>query len=122
MLIKKSCAALLLCSQFLYLMLKSGFSTLCLIIRLQLNMKKSLQDTYIAVEIANVNQTGLVVLACLLSLTPGTSVLDIDSSNNRMLLHILDAEQTDAAVREFQQKFVPYILILFAKSHQAEEN
>ncbi|MGR3807729.1 multicomponent K+:H+ antiporter subunit E [Pasteurella testudinis DSM 23072] len=115
MAIKKTYAALQLCVQFFCLMVKSGFATLLLIIKLQFKLKKSLQDSYITLEIPHVSETGLVVLSCLISLTPGTSLLDINSENNRLLLHILDAEKTDESVREIKQKFEPYIMTLFAK-------
>ncbi|TNH08023.1 hypothetical protein FHQ27_12015 [Testudinibacter sp. TR-2022] len=113
--VKKICAVLQLSLQFLYLMLKSGFATLLLIIKLQFGLKKSLQDSYTSLTIPNVNENGLVVLACLISLTPGTSLLAIDSEDNRLLLHILDTEKSDEAIREIRQKFEPYIMTLFAK-------
>ncbi|MGV6989718.1 Na+/H+ antiporter subunit E [Testudinibacter sp. P80/BLE/0925] len=113
---KKSYVAVLLGLQFLYLMVKSGFTTLCLILKLQLGIKQSLRDSYIAIQIPQIGETGLVVLSCLVCLTPGTTVLDINNEDNRMLLHILDAEQTDLAIQEIQTKFVPYISTLFAKS------
>ncbi|MGR6981148.1 Na+/H+ antiporter subunit E [Testudinibacter sp. P27/CKL/0425] len=115
MLIKKISAALLLGLQFFYLMVKSGFAMLWLIVKLRLKVKKSLHDRYISMEIPNVSETGLVALGCLVCLTPGTTVLNIDSRSNQMLLHILDAEQTDSAIQEIQHKFVPYILTLFSK-------
>ncbi|KGQ70649.1 hypothetical protein OA57_04565 [Chelonobacter oris] len=116
MLIKKISAALQLVVQFFWLMVKSGFATLFLIIKLQLKRKQSLRDRYVSFEIPNSSETGLAVLGCLISLTPGTTLLNIDTIRRKMLLHILDSDQTDEVIQEIRQKFIPHIVILFGNT------
>ena len=115
MLLKKLSAALQLSLQFLCMMVRSGVDTLLLIIKLQIKLKKSLKDTYICVEIPNLNDVGLVVLGCLISLTPGTTLLNLNNKNNELLLHLLDGEHADKTLQEIKQKFEPYLIILFHK-------
>jgi multicomponent K+:H+ antiporter subunit E len=45
---------------------------------------------FIIVPLELRNRIGLVILACILTSTPGTTWVEFDSARNRLLLHVLD--------------------------------
>ena len=56
--------------------------------------------------------TGAALLGCLVTLTPGTTVIDIDMARHEMLLHLLDLSQAEATVASIRKEFEPYVTLL----------
>lgn len=76
----------------------SGAITALLILR----GGKALQPGFVRMSYGNLGETAADFLAALVSLTPGTTTVDIDPERRELLLHLLDvtrAEQTLAAIR-----------------------
>lgn len=48
---------------------------------------------------------GAAVLACLVSLTPGTTVIDLDLDRRELLLHLLDGRHADGAAEHIHRRF-----------------
>ena len=57
------------------------------------------------------------VLACLISLTPGTTAVDVDAAAGRMRLHLLDAGDgaAEAVLHEIRSQFESAVRVLFAQ-------
>jgi multisubunit Na+/H+ antiporter MnhE subunit len=49
----------------------------------------------------------------MITLTPGTTTLDIDMDRREMLLHMLDARAPQQAIDAIRNDFEKYLLILF---------
>ncbi|HRD88580.1 MAG: Na+/H+ antiporter subunit E [Candidatus Accumulibacter sp.] len=62
---------------------------------------------------APMSETGAAVLAALVTLTPGSSVIDIDPERREMLVHLLDLDSADATVAGIRRDFEPDVAALF---------
>jgi multisubunit Na+/H+ antiporter MnhE subunit len=51
----------------------------------------------------------------MISLTPGTTTIDIDMERHEMLLHMLDTSGAASAVASIRHDFERYLVILFGK-------
>lgn len=56
---------------------------------------------------------GAVVYACLLSLTPGTTAIDVDVETRTLVLHVLDGRQAPRAMQDVRQRFERRLQVLF---------
>ncbi len=63
-------------------------------------------------DYGDLSEAGAVVLAALVTLTPGTSVVDLDPERRQLLLHILDGADVDATLAELHRQFVRPIATL----------
>jgi multicomponent K+:H+ antiporter subunit E/multicomponent Na+:H+ antiporter subunit E len=100
-------AALLL--RFLWQVLASGYATARIVLRPGPLPAAGL----IRMEFAPMGEGGAALLGALVTLTPGTTVIDIDLDRREMLLHVLDLAQADAAVASIRDDFERYVERLF---------
>lgn len=63
----------------------------------------------VRLRFAPMSETGAAVLGALVTLTPGSSVIDIDLARREMLLHLLDVVQAEAAVASIREEFEQYL-------------
>ncbi|UCE88612.1 MAG: Na+/H+ antiporter subunit E [Pseudomonadota bacterium] len=61
---------------------------------------------------ADLSQPGVILLAAMVTLTPGTSTVDIDIERRELLLHVLDSEDIETTLSEIAQKFLFPIRVL----------
>jgi multisubunit Na+/H+ antiporter MnhE subunit len=61
----------------------------------------------------DLNQTGVVLLAAMVTLTPGTSTVDIDPQRRELLLHVLDTGDIDMTLHSIRRNFLQPLRILF---------
>jgi multisubunit Na+/H+ antiporter MnhE subunit len=54
----------------------------------------------------------------MVSLTPGTTTLDIDEDRRELLLHVLDASDLDALVQGIRTEFEPSLVVLFGEGRR----
>lgn len=54
-----------------------------------------------------------VLLGALITLTPGTTTLDIDPERREFLLHMLDVGHADAALEAIRRDFLAPVAVLF---------
>lgn len=69
----------------------------------------------VRVRFAPMSEQGAALLGSMVSLTPGTTTIDIDLERRELLLHVLDASDTDALVAGIRQDFEPGIRELFGR-------
>jgi multisubunit Na+/H+ antiporter MnhE subunit len=67
------------------------------------------------VRFAPMNANGAALLGCMVSLTPGTTTLDIDMERRELLLHVLDASDPEGIVRGIRTQFEPSLIVLFGE-------
>jgi multisubunit Na+/H+ antiporter MnhE subunit len=59
------------------------------------------------------------LLACLISLTPGTTAVDVDVAAGQIRLHLLNASASEAALQEIRSLFEAAVRTLFAEEETA---
>lgn len=106
---KRFRALVLLAVNFMRDMLGSGWATA----RTILFHRHSLHPGFVTVGFGELPDRGVHLVAALITLTPGTTTVDIDLNRRTYLLHLLDldtAEQTIAAIR---RDFIDPARVLF---------
>lgn len=67
----------------------------------------------IRMEFAPMSNAGAMLLGALITLTPGSSAVDIDLAERVMLIHLLDGRDPCAAIAAIRRDFEHYIVNLF---------
>jgi len=57
-------------------------------------------------EYADLSEAGAMLLAAMVTLTPGTSVVDIDTERGELLLHVLDTEDIESTLSAIRREFI----------------
>lgn len=94
-------AAISLFAVFLGQIVISGFVTAWIILRPGQRPVPGL----IRVPFSGIDPTGAAILGGLITLTPGTTTLDIDLTRGELLLHLLDARDPEAIAQEIHTRF-----------------
>jgi multisubunit Na+/H+ antiporter MnhE subunit len=68
---------------------------------------------YARLAYGDLNEAGVMLLAALVTLTPGTSTIDIDAEQYELLLHMLDTRDIDTVLEELRRDFLLPIRSLF---------
>lgn len=55
---------------------------------------------------AGLGEEGVSLLALLVTLTPGTTCVEVDTDHDELLLHLLDARQAEAALADIRRNFL----------------
>lgn len=108
-------AAIMLLARFLRAVLVSGLQTVAVILRAGKPGGQPPPVALLRVRFAPMSEQGAALLGCMVSLTPGTTTLDIDMERRELLLHVLDASDTGALVAGIRQDFEPGLVALFGR-------
>ncbi len=109
---KKVFAALHLLLIFMWAIITSGIDTLRVILRH--GMGQPLPPArFVTLPFAPMSEMGASLLASMITLTPGTTTIDIDMDQHQMLLHVLDASDVQAVIDSVHQTFEPDLITLF---------
>ncbi len=109
----KPIAAVVLLARFLKAVVLSGIQTVQVILRASFGQRRPPPAAYLRVHFAPMSPMGASLLGCMITLTPGTTTLDIDMENRIILLHVLDASDTDAIVQGIRNDFETGLVPLF---------
>lgn len=101
-------AVLLLLRNFLRDVVTGGWATA----RLTLSARP-LRPGLVRMAYDDLPEEAAVVLGVLITLTPGTTTVDIDPQRREFLLHMLDVEHADAALSAIRRDFVAPVAVLF---------
>ena len=105
---KYSLALLRLAVNFLKSAMLSGLDTTRLILR-----NPRLAHSGLArMPYGDLGDTSASILAALVTLTPGTTVLEIDLRQKEFLIHLLDLDQQEATITTIQNDFIAPLRIL----------
>jgi multicomponent K+:H+ antiporter subunit E/multicomponent Na+:H+ antiporter subunit E len=80
--------------QFVVQLIASGLTTAWAIVRPGAPPTAGL----VRVRFANLDARGAALLGCMLTLTPGTTTVDVDMERGELMLHLLDVSQARDAV------------------------
>ncbi|WP_180684073.1 Na+/H+ antiporter subunit E [Tepidicella baoligensis] len=111
----KPIAAIVLLARFLKAVVISGFQTVQVILRASFGERKPPPAAFLRVRFAPMSAQGASLLGCMITLTPGTTTLDIDMDKREILMHVLDASDTDALVQGIREDFEPGLVALFGE-------
>ncbi|MBX3687668.1 MAG: Na+/H+ antiporter subunit E [Rhodocyclaceae bacterium] len=108
---KRFIAAVLLALRFLAAVVRSGAQTTLLILR----RPQRLDPGFVDYRYQPMHPTGAVLLGCLISLTPGTTTVEIDEQRHTLRLHMLDTRDVEAALTEIREQFEAPLQVLFGE-------
>ena len=77
---------------------------------------RELRPGFARLRYEGLSETGAVVLGVLVTLTPGTTTVDIDPVRRELLLHVLDAGRTPEILADIRRAFEPHVRALFGDS------
>jgi len=101
--------AAVLLGDFFWHVISAGVTTAWQILR----YRSVLTPTIVSLEYDGLSPTGAVVYACLLSLTPGTSAIDVDVERHTLVLHLLDGRQASRTLDDARRRFELRLKVLF---------
>lgn len=107
--------AISLLATFLWQIVTSGVTTAWLILRPGARPVPAL----VRMRFSNLDETGAALLGCMITLTPGTTTIDIDMARGEMLLHLLDGADPAAALASVHTSFEQPLQALFPAHKEA---
>lgn len=93
----------------------SGVQTLRVIVRHGVARERAPNAAFIRMRYPPMSAHGASLLGAMISLTPGTSTLEIDTERHELVLHLLDADDAVNVVADIRRDFEPGILALFGE-------
>jgi multisubunit Na+/H+ antiporter MnhE subunit len=108
-------AAIVLLLRFLWAVAVSGIQTVRIILSSSLSLEDPPPASFVRVRFAPMDARGAAVLGCMITLTPGTTVIDIDMDEREMVVHMLNARESESLVRSIQLSFEPGLLVWFGE-------
>lgn len=106
-------AALQLLLRFVKAMVFSGVQTLRIIVLHGLRLRPLPPSGLRSMRFTPMHPQGVALLTAMVSLTPGTTVIEIDVERHEMLIHMLDTRGAEAAATEIRATLEPPLLVLF---------
>jgi multisubunit Na+/H+ antiporter MnhE subunit len=110
----KPLAALLLLTRFLRAVGACGLQTARVIVRGR-DAQRLPRAGFARLPIAPLTEQGTALLACLVSLTPGTSVIEVDRAARCLVLHLLDINSAEATLASIRRDFEPGLMAWFGE-------
>lgn len=104
-------ALTLLLPRFLIEVVLSGWATARLIVAGGGEMRPGLAR----MRYGDLSETGAVALGLLITLTPGTTTVDIDPARRELLLHLLDTARAEETLATIRHRFERYVRVLFGE-------
>jgi multisubunit Na+/H+ antiporter MnhE subunit len=111
---KRLLAAAGLLLRFNRALLLSGWQTVRVIAHASGRDGSAPMPAFVRVRFAPMSETGAALLGCMVSLTPGTTTLDIDMDRYELLVHVLDGADVDGLIEGIRDDFEPGLLTLFS--------
>lgn len=109
-------AAVVLPARVGWAMMTSGAQTIGAIVRQGLAIGTPPPASFVRIDFAPMSAQGAALLGCMISLTPGTTVIDIDMPRRQMVLHMLDTRQAAAAVEAIRRELEPPLMAWFGEA------
>lgn len=109
---KRLFAAIELLLRFTWQVVVSGVTTA----RIILMPSRGARPVVARFRYARLDERGAAILGCLITLTPGTTTLDIDLVRQELLLHVLDGSGLPEAAASIRHEFERPLQRLFPAS------
>lgn len=114
--ITKTWALFVLLLRFLKAVVLSGLQTVGVILGSTAKASAARQGAFIRVRFAPMSASGAAILGCMVTLTPGTTTLDIDMDTHELLLHVLDETTIEDMIDGIRTDFEPGLVAVFGVS------
>lgn len=105
---KRVAAAVVLAVSFVWQLVVSGLAT----VRIILAPCVPAQPVLMRYEFAPLSEAGAALLASLVTLTPGSTVVDIDMASRSLLVHLLDGRDQAGAAEGIRRHFERHVRVL----------
>ncbi len=105
---RRVAAAVVLAVSFVWQLVVSGLAT----VRIILAPCAPAQPVLMRYEFAPLSEAGAALLASLVTLTPGSTVVDIDMETRSLLVHLLDGRDQAAAADGIRRHFERHVQVL----------
>ena len=105
----KPVAVGLLLRNFLKDVIVSGWTTAVIILR----GGRAVRSGFVRMSYGDLNDTAANLLGALITLTPGTTTVDIDLQRKEYLLHLLDSERAETTLASIERDFLRPMRTLF---------
>lgn len=105
---KRAVAAVVLAVSFVWQLVLSGLATL----RIILAPRAAAQPVLMRYEFAPMTEAGAALLASLVTLTPGSTVVDIDMTSRSLLVHLLDGRDLAGTAEGIRRHFERHVRVL----------
>lgn len=105
-------ASIVLLLNFIKEVTVSGWMTAGIILAGQ----RGLHPGLVRMPYGDLDARAATLLAALITLTPGTTTIDIDLQRREFLLHLLDARQAEATLTGIRRNFLVPIHTLFGRA------
>lgn len=115
---RKIAAAIVLAVRFVIAVVVSGLATIAVILKSGLPGRAPPPVALLRIGFAPMDERGAAILGCMVSLTPGTTTLDIDMDRRELLVHVLDASDPEAMVAAIRRDFEPGLVTLFGENRR----
>jgi multisubunit Na+/H+ antiporter MnhE subunit len=112
----KITATIALPLRFGWAMATAGIQTVGVILRNGLRIGTAPPTSFVRIEFAPMSAQGAALLGCMISLTPGTTVIAIDLDTRQIVLHMLDTRDAAVAVEAIRRDFERPLLAWFGTS------
>ncbi|HEX6794854.1 MAG TPA: Na+/H+ antiporter subunit E [Casimicrobiaceae bacterium] len=106
---RKPMAALSLASVVLYDILHSNVAVAAIV----LSGRRRGRAGFVEIPLELRHPTGLAVLACIITATPGTSWAGYDSRASVLTMHILDLADDEASIRAIKERYERRLMEIF---------
>ena len=106
---RRAAVAFVLAADFFIQVVQAGLSTAWIIVR----PGPRPDPAVIRVPYEGLSPMGAVVYACMLSLTPGTTTLDVDVDAQTLTLHVLDGASATATIDDAQRRVARRLQAVF---------
>jgi multisubunit Na+/H+ antiporter MnhE subunit len=101
--------------RFIKALVLSGLQTVQVILATGPGGAPARTGTFVRVRFAPMNATGAAILGCMVSLTPGTTTLDINMDLHELLLHVLDETALQDMLDGIRTDFEPGLVAVFGE-------
>jgi multicomponent K+:H+ antiporter subunit E/multicomponent Na+:H+ antiporter subunit E len=108
---RRARALLELLLRFAWAVVVSGLQTAWVIVR----RGRRPAAGFVRMRFAPMSEAGAVLLGSLITLTPGTTTVDVDMERNELLLHLLDVSDAEGAVAQIREQFERPLLVWFGR-------
>ncbi len=102
--------------RFLWAVVISGIDTIRVILRSTFAPDRAPRAGFVRFRYAPMSDQGAALLAAMITLTPGTTAIDIDPDTRIMTIHMLDADGAESAIADVRRTFEPPLVKLFGVS------
>jgi multisubunit Na+/H+ antiporter MnhE subunit len=97
---------------FAWALVTSGIATIRIILSASLGGDAPAAG-FVRFYYAPMSDQGATILAAMITLTPGTTAIDIDPDTRTMTLHLLDGAGAEGAIADIRRSFEPPLVRLF---------